>query len=966
MGSERHLPPIRVRDDPGAENPPRSAPYREPVELACFSKSRDAGVTYDSSMLKPYARPSVPFDLSEGFDTFRDRDREVARPADLDPIFGALRAKGVEDKELAAADVVTWRGNFAKLLATPWNARDAWHMECESVHDVLVLNVLEPEESLAKERKRASDPAKHREKLMCYWGFSFEEACTGGFGSDPVDCADAFCAVVRAGVGRHRLVLGGEVDCWDGEKTGLPGYVELKTTRVMDAHAQVARFERDKLLKWWAQSFAVGVRRILVGFRDDDGFVRKLQTLDTLKLPGYAARHAGAWDPKTALAFADRVLTELKELFAGGGFAPGARVRLEYEPRRSREEVRVILDEAIPDFIPAQARRALARAAAIRAAGGGATSSGSRGGARSGSLSKSRGSGGGGSVAGGSGGGGSVGGPASFLAGGTAASAKRGVVFRAPDPKQPGYDPTKRSRDGGASGSGASGSDGSGRNENKVPESGGSLLSGDFSQDSSEKRDARKTNGGAFTREEKRDENAAATRGGTRKVFFRAKPARASSLREFEDAKKNASLFAVPSASGAPGSVSETRAGVSVTVPEGGGERLTASPPAVGSPGSPSRDAQTLVDPSGPAPAARFVHWGVGSADAARERSHERRRRRRHERSQTPVPGGAAPRTGSRAQAQDDASGRAGSISGGAGGGQPASRTAQPPPRAGSSSGGRFASSGGHKGGGGAHHSFRHPVVAGPGAGDPFKLAASKLAYARALGPAAMSFLMGFTPGDPGWRGDDAGAAAADEAAAFAGARGDETPRRVFSQQKVPVSGAGPRSGVSGIREDAEGSEGAGVGFGGRGEADRELDAGTPVAPVGGSGSPKKGSGSGEPASLGEPGDAATGSADEKKSVGLDPRAIAFDPSNPTSSSARAATVAARARDAGTAAAAERSGGSLPSNDGPRGSYVSAAVSGMTKRETSDARGVVDAFNADAAGSDVEDAEAAVKRTRRG
>ena len=323
MSSERHLPPIRVRDDPGAENPPRSAPYREPVELACFSKSRDAGVTYDSSMLKAYARPSVPFDLSEGFDTFRDRDRDVPRPADLAPIFGALRFKGAEDKELAAADVVTWRGNFAKLLSTPWNTRDPWHMECEAVHDVLVLNVLEPEESLAKERKRTSDPARAREKRMCYWGFAFEEACTGGFRPNKaVDCADAFCAVVRAGVGRHRLVLGGEVDCWDGEKAGLPGYVELKTTRVMDAHAQVARFERDKLLKWWAQSFAVGVRRILVGFRDDDGHVRKLQTLDTLKLPGYAARHAGAWDPKTALAFADRVLTELKELFAGGAVAP--------------------------------------------------------------------------------------------------------------------------------------------------------------------------------------------------------------------------------------------------------------------------------------------------------------------------------------------------------------------------------------------------------------------------------------------------------------------------------------------------------------------------------------------------------------------------------------------------------------------------------------------------------------------
>ena len=66
----------------------------------------------------------------------------------------------------------------------------------------------------------------------------------------------------------------------------------------METASQVARFERDKLLKWWAQSFAVGVRRIIVGFRDDDGAVRKLQTLETLKLPGYAARHPGRGTPR--------------------------------------------------------------------------------------------------------------------------------------------------------------------------------------------------------------------------------------------------------------------------------------------------------------------------------------------------------------------------------------------------------------------------------------------------------------------------------------------------------------------------------------------------------------------------------------------------------------------------------------------------------------------------------------------
>ena len=185
------------------------------------------------------------------------------------------------------------------------------------------------------------------------------------------------------GVGRHRLIMGGEVDCWDGERAGLAGYVELKTTRVMDNPAQVARFERDKLLKWWAQSFPIGVRRIVVGFRDDAGFVRKLQTLETLKLPGYAARHPRAWDPKTALRFADRLLTWLRKHLEQ--LPEGTRVRLEYEPTgaggaRAPNEVRLRVcdDGEVPDFVPVEAREALRRAAALRAASA-ASSGGGRG-----------------------------------------------------------------------------------------------------------------------------------------------------------------------------------------------------------------------------------------------------------------------------------------------------------------------------------------------------------------------------------------------------------------------------------------------------------------------------------------------------------------------------------------------------------------------------------------------------------
>lgn len=55
-----------------------------------------------------------------------------------------------------------------------------------------------------------------------------------------------------------------------------------------------------------------------------------------------------------------------------------ARVRLEYEPRRANWEVRCAEPAAgtIKDFLPAEARAALARAAALRAASGVGTPSG--------------------------------------------------------------------------------------------------------------------------------------------------------------------------------------------------------------------------------------------------------------------------------------------------------------------------------------------------------------------------------------------------------------------------------------------------------------------------------------------------------------------------------------------------------------------------------------------------------------
>lgn len=42
---------------------------------------------------------------------------------------------------------------------------------------------------------------------------------------------------------------------------------------------------RFKLIKWWAQSFLVGIPTIICGYRDDSGVVHSLEKMETLKIP---------------------------------------------------------------------------------------------------------------------------------------------------------------------------------------------------------------------------------------------------------------------------------------------------------------------------------------------------------------------------------------------------------------------------------------------------------------------------------------------------------------------------------------------------------------------------------------------------------------------------------------------------------------------------------------------------------
>jgi RAT1-interacting protein len=92
------------------------------------------------------------------------------------------------------------------------------------------------------------------------------------------------------------MVLAGEVDAiWD-EKPTIPNaapinYIELKTS-VQITRPQESIIYEKKLCKFWAQSFLLGVPKIIVGFRSRDGILRSLEEINTVKLPGVVKKLA--------------------------------------------------------------------------------------------------------------------------------------------------------------------------------------------------------------------------------------------------------------------------------------------------------------------------------------------------------------------------------------------------------------------------------------------------------------------------------------------------------------------------------------------------------------------------------------------------------------------------------------------------------------------------------------------------
>ncbi|CAH0377536.1 unnamed protein product [Pelagomonas calceolata] len=291
---------MQPRFDVAAYRPAAAkTPYARPLEVGGFSRI-DGELHFDKRALRRYKAPRLPNSLATGYSDFvPKRDDKAAAEQCL------LAAVERYAEQTSRAHFVTYRNNLNKLLATLHCPNDDWSIGVKRLagDQRWLLRVRDTPRRRDEERSQSD-----AQRLMSYFGYRFEALCTGHEGT--IDANDEYVGLFNCKLGSHRLAVAAEIDSVDDAGT----YVELKTNKLLASKRLVGTFERFKMFKFWVQSYLVGTPRVIVGFRDEDE-LRKLQSFDTLELPGLAAAGAQgrpSWRPQACLGFADAVLRWLR------------------------------------------------------------------------------------------------------------------------------------------------------------------------------------------------------------------------------------------------------------------------------------------------------------------------------------------------------------------------------------------------------------------------------------------------------------------------------------------------------------------------------------------------------------------------------------------------------------------------------------------------------------------------------
>ncbi|XP_003737799.1 decapping and exoribonuclease protein [Galendromus occidentalis] len=277
----------------------RNAPHlREQVELGNFCLKGDRQYVCDKSrmmyLIEPQSYENVNWDLNMAFES---RIRKMSNLGEkIDHLLRWImdnveKFRAPCDREKLSnlhTDFVCYRGLLTAIMCSVFENKESWIMGVTKYRGSIYMCQYDTAEKIHREKFQP-------ERLIraSGWGYKFEQFLTapkpGGRPTpeEPNNEKEEYVSVVRTRLGEsHSLLFGAEIDAVDPKvlqkkphlKHSTRRYVEMKTSRRIDNDRQNETFLRYKTIKWWAQSYLIGIPRVICGFRNDDGIVERLES----------------------------------------------------------------------------------------------------------------------------------------------------------------------------------------------------------------------------------------------------------------------------------------------------------------------------------------------------------------------------------------------------------------------------------------------------------------------------------------------------------------------------------------------------------------------------------------------------------------------------------------------------------------------------------------------------------------
>ncbi|TIB35093.1 hypothetical protein E3P86_02722 [Wallemia ichthyophaga] len=288
--------------------PPIQVSY--PTQLTTFSINKDRYILYNNSQLSYYndARLSIGSDLNFGVEGMVFNEN-------IEHLDNLLLAIDHYKLDWWSYNVITFRGILTKLTTALYNYDDNWCLNCMLIHNSIFISDNSP----------PAKPSSEWHKRAMYNGYAFEGLATGA-PHTPTNNSAQWATINKLRFGKHKILTAGEVDCASTDQSHQQhlytphqdDYIELKTSIQIQSPAQQDRFDQ-KLLKFYFQSYLLGVPKIVVGFKNKSGILVDVKEYDTLSLPNLVRGSNYAWNHKTCTSLAEMLIEFVRETITSIG-----------------------------------------------------------------------------------------------------------------------------------------------------------------------------------------------------------------------------------------------------------------------------------------------------------------------------------------------------------------------------------------------------------------------------------------------------------------------------------------------------------------------------------------------------------------------------------------------------------------------------------------------------------------------